>query len=53
LKNAAKIAHVKSKFKAVKQDPDDDAIIRAAYDSKAKLHCFGDRHLLTLKNSKG
>ena len=53
LKNAATIVQVKSKFKAVKEDPDDDAIVRAAYDSKANYIISGDRHLLVLKHFKG
>jgi putative PIN family toxin of toxin-antitoxin system len=53
LKNAARIVKVKSKFKAVKEDPDDDAIIRAAYDGKANYIASGDRHLLALKQFKG
>ena len=48
LKNAARIVHVKSKFKAVKEDPDDDTIIRAAYDSKSNYIVSGDKHLLSL-----
>lgn len=53
LKNSARIVQVKSKFNAVKEDPDDDAIIRAAYDSKANYIISGDRHLLALKQFKG
>jgi uncharacterized protein len=48
LKSAARIAQVKSKFKAVKEDPDDDNIIRAAYDSKSNYIVSGDKHLLSL-----
>ena len=53
LKNFARIVQVKSKFKAVKDDPDDDAIVRAAYDSKANYIISGDSHLLALKHFKG
>ncbi len=52
LKNAARIVQVISKFKAVKEDPDDDAIVQAAYDSKANYIISGDRHLLALKHFK-
>jgi putative PIN family toxin of toxin-antitoxin system len=48
LKNAARIVQVQSKFKAVKEDPDDDTIIRAAYDSKSNYIVSGDKHLLSL-----
>jgi uncharacterized protein len=53
LKKSARIVQVKSKFKAVKEDPDDDNIIQAAYDSKANYITSGDRHLLALKQFKG
>ncbi len=53
LGNAATIAQVKSRFKAVKEDPDDDIIVRAAYDGKADYIVSGDRHLLALKEFRG
>ena len=53
LKNAARIVQVKSKFKAVKENPDDDTIIQTAYDNKADYIISGDRHLLLLKQFKG
>jgi putative PIN family toxin of toxin-antitoxin system len=53
LGNAARIVQVKSRFKAVKADPDDDIIVRAAYDAKADYIVSGDRHLLSLKKFKG
>ncbi len=51
LGNAATITQVKSRSKAVKEDPDDD-IVRAAYDSKADYIVSGDKHLLALKEFK-
>ena len=53
MKSAARIVQVKSKFKAVKEDPDDDTIIRAAYDSKANYIVSGDKHLLSLGEFRG
>ena len=53
LRNAARIVQVKSRFKAVKEDPDDDIIVQAAYDGKADYIVSGDRHLLALKEFKG
>ena len=53
LRNAARIVQVKSSFKVVKEDPDDDTIVRAAYDGKADYIASGDRHLLALKQFKG
>jgi uncharacterized protein len=52
LGNAAKIVRVKSKFKVVKEDPDDDIIVRTAYDGEADFIVSGDRHLLALKEFK-
>ena len=53
LGNAATIVKVKSRFTAVEEDPDDDVIVRAAYDGKADYIVSGDRHLLALKEFKG
>lgn len=53
LQNATRIVQVKSTFNAVKEDPDDDIIIRAAYDAKADYIVSGDKHLLSLKKFKG
>ena len=44
---------VKSRFKAVKKDPDDGIIVRAACDGKADYVVSGDRHLLALKEYEG
>ena len=52
IKKTARIVQVKSKFKVVMEDPDDDTIIQAAYDSKADYIISGDRHLLALKQFK-
>ncbi len=53
LGNATRMVQVKSRFKAVGEDPDDDIIVRAAYDGKADYIVSGDRHLLALKEFKG
>ena len=53
LGKAAKMVQTKSQFKAVKEDPDDDAIVRAAFDGKADYIVSGDKHLLALKEFKG
>ena len=45
----AKVVKVKSRFSAVKEDPDDDAILRTAFDGKADFIVSGDKHLLALK----
>jgi uncharacterized protein len=53
LRNSGKIVHVKSRFKVVAEDPDDDEIIRTAFDAKANYIVSGDRHLLALREFKG
>ena len=42
----AKIVKVRSRFKVVKEDPDDDVVLRTAHDSRADY--IGDDHLLRL-----
>jgi putative PIN family toxin of toxin-antitoxin system len=53
LRMTAKLVQVKSRFRVVLEDPDDDIIIRTAYDAKADYIVSGDRHLLALKEFKG
>lgn len=48
----ASLAHfiiIKSKFEVVKEDPDNDIVLRTAYDGKAEYIVTGDKHLLALK----
>lgn len=47
--NAAKIVSIRSNFKVIKEDPDDDVILRTCYDGRAKYVVSGDIHLLALK----
>jgi len=46
--SVAKIVKMKSRFKVV-EDPNDDVILRTAYDGKAGYIVSGDEHLLSLK----
>jgi putative PIN family toxin of toxin-antitoxin system len=50
---AGKLVHVKSSFNVVLEDPDDDVIIRTAFDAKADYIVSGDKHLLALREFKG
>ena len=43
------VVGVKSRFEVVKDDPDDDIVLRTAHDGKAEYIVSGDRHLLSLK----
>ena len=52
VRKTVKIVDVKSAFKIVKEDPDDDKILNAAYDGNAKYIVTGDSDLLKLKKFK-
>ncbi len=49
LASIAGIVTVRSRFKVVPEDPDDDVILRAAHDGEAQYVVSGDDHLLSLK----
>ncbi|MGH9879254.1 MAG: PIN domain-containing protein, partial [Nitrososphaerales archaeon] len=49
LASSSELVRTKSKFRLVKNDPEDDLVLWAAYDGKASYAASGDRHLLTLK----
>lgn len=49
----ASIIKIKSNFKVVKEDPDDDKIIRTAYDGKVSYIVSGDHHLLDMEEFLG
>jgi len=44
---------VRSKFKIVKEDPEDDVVLNTAYSGEAEYIVSGDRHLMTLREFKG
>lgn len=44
----ARMVKTRSRFSVVREDPDDDIILRAAYDGKATYIVSGDKHLLSL-----
>lgn len=49
----AQFIQVKSKFRAIKEDPSDDVILRTAYDGKTDYIVSGDKHLLLLGEFRG
>jgi uncharacterized protein len=49
----ADVINVKTKIKAVKEDPKDDMIIETAIDGGADMIVTGDGHLLALKTFRG
>jgi putative PIN family toxin of toxin-antitoxin system len=53
LMRTAEVVSVKSKLRAVKEDPKDDMVIETAYDGSADVIVTGDSHLLALENFRG
>ncbi len=49
----AEITKVNSRFKAVTEDPEDDVILRTAFDGKADCIVSGDKHLLSMVTFRG
>jgi putative PIN family toxin of toxin-antitoxin system len=49
----ATITKVKSCFKTIQEDPDDDIVLRTAFDGKADVIVSGDKHLLSLGVFRG
>ena len=53
VRKTVKIVKVKSDFKVVNEDPDDDKVLNAAHDGKVDCIVTGDPDLLDLKEFKG
>lgn len=53
VRELSKIIDTKSQFEVIKQDPDDNKILNAAYDGKADYIVSGDSDLLNLKEFEG
>mgnify|MGYP005854177327 CR=1 FL=1 len=53
LGTVAKTVQVTSRFKVVKEDPDDDIVLRTAFDGKADYIVSGDNHLLSTGTFRG
>jgi putative PIN family toxin of toxin-antitoxin system len=49
----AKITKIKSQFKVVREDSDDDMVVRTAFDGKADYIVSGDKHMLSLSTYRG
>lgn len=49
----ASIIGVRSRFKVIKEDPDDDVVLRTAHDGRADYIVSRDKHLLSLKEFRG
>jgi putative PIN family toxin of toxin-antitoxin system len=47
------LVRVESKFKVVKEDPKDDAVLNAAHSGEAEYIVSGDKHLIPLKEFRG
>jgi uncharacterized protein len=53
LDRTAEFIKVESTFSFLEEDPDDDLILRTAYDGNADYIVSGDRHLLSLEGFRG
>lgn len=53
ISSVAEVIKVKSKFRVIKEDPDDDIILETAFDGNVDNIVTGDEHLLKLKKFKG
>ncbi|SRR6266849_8698513 len=53
IREVAEIVAVKSTFKAVREDPDDDVVVHTAVDGRSDYIVSGDRHLRELKRYRG
>jgi putative PIN family toxin of toxin-antitoxin system len=53
LNKVGKMIRVRSRFKVLKADPEDDIILRTAFDGKADVIVSGDKHLLSLGTFRG
>lgn len=53
LNATARFVRVKSRIKAVREDPEDEAVLATACDGKADYIVSGDKHLLELKKFRG
>jgi len=47
------IVRIRSKYRVVKKDPNDDIVLRTAYDGRVDCIVSGDEHLLALKEFRG
>jgi putative PIN family toxin of toxin-antitoxin system len=53
IRDVSDVVAVKSNFRAVKEDPDDDAVVNTALDGRADYIVSGDRHLRKLRKFRG
>jgi putative PIN family toxin of toxin-antitoxin system len=53
LSTRAKIVRTRSRLRIIREDPEDNSILAAAYDGRADYIVSGDRHLLGLREFEG
>jgi len=53
LSTRAKIVRTRSRLRIIREDPEDNSILAAAYDGRADYIVSGDRHLLGLGEFEG
>jgi putative PIN family toxin of toxin-antitoxin system len=47
------LVRIRSRFKAVRDDPKDDVVLNTAYSGEAEYIVSGDKHLIPLREFKG
>lgn len=52
LRQHAEVASIKTRFKAIKQDPYDNIVLETSYSAEADYIVSGDKHLLALEEFK-
>ena len=52
VRDVAEVIEIRSSYRIIKEDPDDDAVLNTALDGKAEYIVSGDRHLTKLKRFK-
>jgi putative PIN family toxin of toxin-antitoxin system len=53
LSTRARIVRTRSRLRIIREDPEDNSILAAAYDGRADYIVSGDRHLLGLREFEG
>ena len=53
IRDASTIVKLKSNFKVIKEDREDDVVLNTAYSGRAGYIVSGDRHLIPLREFKG
>lgn len=53
VRGVAEVIEVRSSYRIIKEDPDDDVVVNTALDGRSQYIVSGDRHLTKLKGFRG